>query len=549
MKFGVGNRVACASIFLAGLLLQSHGVTADPLRFEAEGPNTQLHDCNVKALHTGHSGTGYVDFGGQGAWIEWKIGVPSSGEYEVSARYASKNSREADLLINGSKSGTYAFAETSDWTSWETETLEVFLNQGRQSIRISASNSAGPNIDWISIRRKNIHKEPAKQTVALKPGDHMTKGDYVFSPSGKFKLGVSSSGDFVLEDQRSNVVWSAGVSGGHRCFMQDDGNLILRDINHVLKWTTHTSNNHGAMLIVDDAGRAAVYQGTTPLWVDGLPFGQYTGPSSSDLPFPIRGAFYYPWYPETWTVNGAQARFEPKLDFYSSGDPLVVESHVDQLEYANVGLAIASWWGPGTMLDRVRITLLMDETVAMSSQLKWSVYHEDEQQEDQSHSKIKQDLDYLKKWFAWHEAWAHIDGRPVIFVYNEKGCEVARRWKTASNGEWYVVLKLFKGFRECSVQPDSWHQYGPADAVIELEAFSYSISPGFWRADIDTPLLPRLNETTWRKNVKNMVASDQPWQLITTFNEAGEGTMIEASRHWDSDTGYGFYLDALHDIY
>jgi hypothetical protein len=185
MKFGgVGNGISCANIFLAGFLLQSHGVTADLVRFEAEGLNVHLHDCSVKAVHVGYSGTGYVDFGGQEAWIEWKIDVPSSGEHEVSVHYASKNSREADLLINGSKSGTYAFAETSDWTLWETETLEVSLNKGRQRFKLFARNSAGPNIDWISIRRKNIHQEQAKQVVALKSGDCLTKGDCIGTPAG-----------------------------------------------------------------------------------------------------------------------------------------------------------------------------------------------------------------------------------------------------------------------------------------------------------------------------------------------------------------------------
>jgi hypothetical protein len=47
-----------------------------------------------------------------------------------------------------------------------------------------------------------------------------------------------------------------------------------------------------------------------------------------------------------------------------------------------------------------------------------------------------------------------------------------------------------------------------------------------------------------------MVDSGEPWQLITTFNEAGEGTMVESSsHHWQSGSGYGYYLDALNEIH
>jgi hypothetical protein len=35
-----------------------------------------------------------------------------------------------------------------------------------------------------------------------------------------------------------------------------------------------------------------------------------------------------------------------------------------------------------------------------------------------------------------------------------------------------------------------------------------------------------------------MIASQEPWQLITTFNEWGEGTSVELASEWSRD-----YLD------
>jgi hypothetical protein len=295
---------------------------------------------------------------------------------------------------------------------------------------------------------------------------------------------------------------------------------------------------------VDDGGLVFIY-GNTYVWMEGIPRGTYTGPSSENLPFPIRATFYYPWYPETWKVNGQMAHYIPKLGLYSSSDSHIVENHIEQLEYGNIDLSIASWWGPGTNLDRARLSLLMDKTIALKSSVKWSVYYEDEMNENPNPARLGEDLDYLKKWFAWHSAWAHIDGRPVIFVYNDhEGCELADRWHQASKGEWYVVLKVFPGFEHCPNQPDSWHQYGPADAVIRGQDY-FCVSPGFWKAD-ESPMLPRVDNSTWHRNVRDMVSSNADWQLITTFNEAGEGTLIEAADAWESDSDYGFYLDALH---
>jgi hypothetical protein len=157
---------------------------------------------------------------------------------------------------------------------------------------------------------------------------------------------------------------------------------------------------------------------------------------------------------------------------------------------------------------------------------------------------------YAKQWFAWHPAWAHINGNPVVFVYNEDGCGVADRWKQgiqAAEGDWYVVLKLFPGYKSCGSQPDSWHQYGPASEYIHIVGEAAAVSPGFWRADLEQPELPRVSKARFCENVQKMVQSGEDWQVVTTFNECGEGTHVEASSpNWGSETKYGYYLDCLH---
>jgi hypothetical protein len=772
----------------------------------SEDAGVRSNNCTLAAANEGYTGSGYLNFNWQGSWAEWDAELLAPGVYEVEVRYAAANSRPADLLADGRKVGSFSFASTHDLSLWETESLDLEFSEGYHTFRIFASNSMGPNIDWILIRPKPLsdatvisryrigsvvhqasnlrgltivhsttvlesgeflsrgdfvfsdsgqfkvgftnygdlvlldsssdnllwsagirdayrcfmqtdgnlvvrdinkavlwashtsqkpgarfivnsdgflaiirgespiwmtetsvdwtpvedtvvlephsylsrgdfvsspsgsfqtglsesgdlivvdrnsnifwsanisggyrcymqrdgnllirdqnliplwasqtsanngarlilddtgtlsvelgsrqlwlsrsnfgetaprpepqatsqHDSPGlspgppsrptnpgiEQDTVLAPGDFLSRGEFVFSPSGSFKVGLTNSGDFVLRDSQSNLVWSAGLSTGYRCFMQADGNLIVRDSQNFPQWGSATGDNEGARLVIDDGGQIAVMQNNLRLWIEGLPRGAYQTPDAAeDLQFPIRGAFYYPWYPETWTVNDQLVKFQPMLGYYSSSDPSVAEAHIDMLEYAYVDLSIASWWGPGENLDKARISLMMDETVALNSTIKWTVYHEDEYHSDNTPAEIKKDLDYLRDWFAWHPAWAHIDRRPVIFVYNDAGCDVANRWMAASQGEWYVVLKLFRGFLDCPTQPDSWHQYGPADAEVRIAGYSYSISPGFWRADSRRPLLERQSRSQWRSIVENMVNSQEPWQLITTFNEAGE---------------------------
>jgi hypothetical protein len=59
----------------------------------------------------------------------------------------------------------------------------------------------------------------------------------------------------------------------------------------------------------------------------------------------------------------------------------------------------------------------------------------------------------------------------------------------------------------------------------------YSISPGFWRADEASPRLVR-DLVAFKTAIRHMVASNAPWQLVTTFNEWGEGTAVESASEW-----------------
>jgi hypothetical protein len=269
---------------------------------------------------------------------------------------------------------------------------------------------------------------------------------------------------------------------------------------------------------------------------------------SSQLTLPLRGAFYYPWYPATWSVNGKHVFYQPTLGYYSSDDQAVVDQHIKALDYANVDVAIASWWGINQQSENTRIPRLLNRTVAAGSDLKWAVLYEKEGFGNPGVSEIQADLAYVKQNYVPHQAYAKINGKPVIFVYNadDNTCEVADRWALATNGEWYLSLKVVGAFAGCAHQPTTWHQYGPDSPEQRHAGYSIVIAPGFWRADVATPLLAR-DPTRWAQNVRNMVASKEPWQLVTTFNEWGEGTAVESAKEWQSASGYGIYLDALHN--
>jgi hypothetical protein len=268
-------------------------------------------------------------------------------------------------------------------------------------------------------------------------------------------------------------------------------------------------------------------------------------------PSPIRAAFYYPWFPEAWNQHGLSpyTSSHPSLGFYRSASDAVRDAHLRALAYAKIDAGIYSWWGPRSRADR-RFAGMLARTDATGSPVRWALYHEREGNgPDPSVARIRSDLGYVKARYASDPAYLKVGGKPVIFVYGDArdGCATARRWARANNRApgFYVVLKVFPGYEACPTQPQSWHQYAPALRTDRQPGFSVSISPGFDLTGPDPPRLPR-DPAAFKQAVRSMVASGEPWQLVTTFNEWGENSATESARTWSSPSGQGQYLDALH---
>ena len=266
-------------------------------------------------------------------------------------------------------------------------------------------------------------------------------------------------------------------------------------------------------------------------------------PTGAAIPLhpPIRAAFYYPWYPETWYADQAHP---PSAGLYNSSDPATLRRQVREARYAHLDAFIASWWGVGQLTDR-RLPLLLDAAKAQGFHV--APYYEPEGTTNPTVATIKHDLAHLESLAASSgDTWLRVNGKPVIFVYNtnDTTCAITRKWHDAAPN-WYINLKVFDGYRSCPIQPDSWHQYVPSQPIDEQLPYAAGISPGF-QLHGDSPRLSR-NLVRFKQSIAAMVASKATWQLVISFNEWGEGTTVEPSPDWSSSSGKGTYLDALHD--
>jgi hypothetical protein len=279
---------------------------------------------------------------------------------------------------------------------------------------------------------------------------------------------------------------------------------------------------------------------------------RFRGPAAdtSQPAFPIHATFYYAWYPEAWLRYPVfpYSLFHPSLNYYSAYDARVVREHTDAMLYAHLDAGIYSWWSPdGYPNTDERFSRYL--AAARTTPFRWAIYYEREGYDDPGVEKIRSDLEYIRDHYAAKPAYLKVEGRFVVYVYGNSAdsCDTAARWREANTVGAYIVLKGFAGFRTCAAQPDAWHQYSAALAEYDFSPDAFMIAPGFDERSEASPRLTR-DVSRWRSDIAAMVASNARWQLVLTFNEWPEGTAVESAQEWATPSGYGAYLDALHEL-
>src|SRR3954468_6702187 len=112
--------------------------------------------------------------------------------------------------------------------------------------------------------------------------------------------------------------------------------------------------------------------------------------------FPLRAAFYYPWFPGAWQQRGLDhySQYTPTLGYYSSADPNVVRTHVRAMLWGGIHAGIASRWGR-RVRTAVRRRHLLRVTSAMKARVGRTIYCEPGGGGDPAVARIGSALTYI----------------------------------------------------------------------------------------------------------------------------------------------------------
>ena len=128
--------------------------TGTTSRLEAEQATTSA-GTTVDSNWSGFSGTGFTNTtNATGSYVQFSVTAAAAGPATLTFDYANgaTTDRPATLMVNGAAAGTLNFSGTGAWSLWKQQTVNVNLNAGANTIRLTATSTGGvANLDYLDV--------------------------------------------------------------------------------------------------------------------------------------------------------------------------------------------------------------------------------------------------------------------------------------------------------------------------------------------------------------------------------------------------------------
>jgi glycoprotein endo-alpha-1,2-mannosidase len=255
---------------------------------------------------------------------------------------------------------------------------------------------------------------------------------------------------------------------------------------------------------------------------------------------PTVSAFYYPWYGTAardgawlhWSQNGHSpptdiaSNYWPARGVYSSGEPAVVRSQMDEIRAAGIDQIVVSWWGRGSVEDErlpAVLTAARRDGIAVAAHI--------EPYPGRSVATVLADIDYLRTLgISSFYVYRPLDFPPAEWAAANatlKGVQVYAQ--TALVGA--ALAGDFAGVYTYDVLVyggDKFSRICAEAHAVHLLCLP-SVGPGYdaQRATGDPRVKPRRNGATYDSMWRAAIAANADQVTVTSFNEWHEGTQIE----------------------
>lgn len=305
---------------------------------------------------------------------------------------------------------------------------------------------------------------------------------------------------------------------------------------------------------------------------------------------------YMPWFetPETdpnnqwgihWTManqnpdqTGADgypevaSHFNPLIGPYASGDPNVVEYHLLLMKYAGIDGVLIDWYGTFDVIDyrsnKENAVVLIDKLSEVG--LQFGIVYEDRTlsqvveaglESGQLNAAIE-DMSYLERNYFSRDEYITIENKPLLMVFGPINLQNEEEWSQAFDNlnQKPCFLTLWDQSVDAGSNADGEYAWVYANnnhlqnfysqKVDGLNFWMGSAYPGFvdfyaaggWSDDIGWEI-PHNDGATLDETLQMAVDAGVEYLQLVTWNDFGEGTMIEPTHEFEYE-----YLQKVKDF-
>jgi hypothetical protein len=297
---------------------------------------------------------------------------------------------------------------------------------------------------------------------------------------------------------------------------------------------------------------------------------------SSDAPSQLLLAHYMPWYvakPHSdvwgwhWTMNHFDpekqrdgqreiaSHYCPLIGPYDSGDRAVIECHLLTMKLAGIDGVIVDWYGLTDFRDYATLhrntTRVLQECERLK--MKFVICYEDQTipalvdgerlaaGDRVTHAVTE--IDWLSKYWFKSPAYVKLDGQPVLLSFGHAGLtsdewpqclgrlhtpvayfsEHSRRGGAAGAFDWPIPSQGLNAVSRFQKQSADWPHSIPVAFPRFVDIYKEAkLHDGYGRIDDD-------RGKTFRSTLQRAMSSNAKMIQIATWNDWGEGTVIEPS--------------------
>jgi hypothetical protein len=266
--------------------------------------------------------------------------------------------------------------------------------------------------------------------------------------------------------------------------------------------------------------------------------------------------------PDIIDTNGNReiaSHFYPLIGPYASGNPDVIEYHLLLMKYSGVEGILIDWYGSSNVYDYKGIRENSEKLIDKISEagLKFAIVYEDRTipavTQNTGTDRIeaaKYDMIYIQDNYFNNPSYIYIDNKPLFMVFGPEEFHTPEEWTKIMSAFNELPLFLILNGKSSETNPNSsgeyiWVDNSSLDSKYNTKNnFQYFMGgtyPGFkdyykeggwgdglgWNIDYK-------NGETFATNLQKAKNYHVDYLQLITWNDFGEGTMIEPTKEFGS---------------